>query len=228
MTYIIGISGNSGRINKELIEIISRRGWKVVYPKTRGSSSDLEEIFSEGIDLFIDFSHAELWPSVVQLCMKYKTALISGTTGISNISRDLQQLAAIAPVVHSSNFSTGIYYIKYLLSKLDVHFEDIRFEEEHHIHKKDAPSGTAIELCRYLNFPKSDVSVIRKGEEVGRHKIELSFDDQQIVIEHCARSKAMFAQGAVSLVPWLLKKNKGAYTMEHYMSEVKLCPLDTQ
>ena len=227
MTYTIGIAGKSGRINREIIDIASSKGWAIHYPRIRSSSADLEKVFLSGIDLFIDFSHADIWPSIAKLCTRYSIPLISGTTGISSIGQDLRDIAAKVPVVHSSNFSTGIYYIQYFLNKLDVQFDKISIEEEHHTHKKDAPSGTAIELCRYLKFPKNSVSVIRKGEEVGRHKIELSFDDQQIILEHRASSTAMFAQGAVSLVPWLLKKKKGAYTMEHYMSEVKLCPLDT-
>lgn len=227
MTRIVGISGKTGRINRELHKLLEARRLKVKVPNTNDKVISLRQIFEEGIDVFIDFSHPCLWSEIIKLCCEFKVPLISGTTGIHQLESSLKFCSRYIPVCHSSNFSSGIYYIKHFLKLLKVKFDNIDLHEEHHINKIDAPSGTALDLCDILKINPRDVDVVRQGDHIGKHKVSLSFDNQKLEIEHCATSKAMFAQGALDLVPWILEQEHGVYTMDHYMSEVKLCHLDT-
>ena len=104
-------------------------------------------------------------------------------------------------------------------------------EETHHIHKLDAPSGTAITLAegiaaqndRYKKWsmdPKTDdlkISAYREGEVPGTHSITYSSEVDEISIEHKANSRQGFALGAVIAAEWLQGK-KGIFSMKDVLN----------
>ena len=113
--------------------------------------------------------------------------------------------------------------------------------EEHHKHKKDHPSGTALMLGRgiaigkkedfyklvgkkYLNkktFPyskKINFSSIRKGEIVGNHKVLFSSGKETITLNHEAFDRALYSEGAFAAAKWLMNKKPGLYSMRDVLN----------
>ena len=228
MSMNIGLSGSSGRVNKEIIKIAHRRNFCVFIADKTSFPSTLEKVFQSNLDVFIDFSQAQAWPLIAHMSQTYKVPLISGTTGVQTLEADLKRLSNHIPVLHAKNFSLGIHLLKQFLRSLDILFDDINIEESHHKLKRDSPSGTAIDICQLLNVDPRKVKVTRRGEIIGDHEVSLKFDEQELKVVHRAFSRKMFALGAMRVVPWLLTKKKGTYTLENYLKEVKSCPLDIQ
>lgn len=224
----VGLSGSRGRVNQHLIDLIRKKGWRPVTSEAASSEQRLTEIFSNQIDVFVDFSNPIFWSHLVSFICDFKVPLISGTTAIETLSKDLSTLSAFSPVLHAKNFSSGIFFIKKFLRSLDISPDNINIEEVHHLYKRDAPSGTALDLCALLGVHGDKVKVTRQGDVVGDHTITLTFDNQILRLEHRALSRKMFALGAFNVIPWLVGKQKGNYTLDHYFNEVLLCPLDIQ
>jgi 4-hydroxy-tetrahydrodipicolinate reductase len=89
--------------------------------------------------------------------------------------------------------------------------------EAHHINKKDSPSGTARELEHLIKKAKPHMGVridsIREGEIVGEHTVTFDSDVDMIEITHSAKTRDIFAQGALEAANWLIGKKPGLYTM---------------
>ncbi|HET6396832.1 MAG TPA: dihydrodipicolinate reductase C-terminal domain-containing protein, partial [Pseudoxanthomonas sp.] len=100
-------------------------------------------------DAAIDFSLPEGFDPVLALCRARGRALVSGTTGLSQAQRDVLDAAAAAiPVLWASNFSVGVAVLHALVERAARALPgwDCDIVESHHVHKKDAPSGTALTL----------------------------------------------------------------------------------
>lgn len=227
MVKKIGLAGIHGRVNLELYQLAKKQGYQVITSSQQNAQRRCEEIFSQDIDIFIDFSSPDLWPVLMSFCKKFSIPLISGTTALPNLKEDLEELGKKIPVVHEKNFSVGIFALKKIVQYLKLFSTDLCVEELHHQYKKDLPSGTALDLCEILNLDPQSVQVTRAGDYVGTHRVKFQFDEQQISIEHEALTRRMFASGALKLAPWLRKKKNGVYTLDQYLNEVTLCPQDT-
>ena len=223
----IGLSGLHGRVNSELILLAESYNCEFITSSKETSQERCQQIFSQQLDLFIDFSCEQFWPTLKKYCLQYSTPLLSGTTAILGLDEDLIKLGEHIPVIHEKNFSLGIYALKKVVKYLKGLSHDISLEEIHHQGKKDAPSGTALDLCQILNSSPDQVHVSREGQNVGTHRVKFRFDEQQIFIEHEALSRQMFATSAVKVALWLRKQKKGVYTLDQYLKEVTLCPQDT-
>jgi 4-hydroxy-tetrahydrodipicolinate reductase len=96
-------------------------------------------------------------------------------------------------------------------------------KEIHHIHKLDAPSGTAITLAQTLaenhNIAKENLNIesIREGEVCGTHTIKYSSVVDDIEITHAAHNRKGFALGAVMAAHWLVGK-QGVFTMKDFIN----------
>ena len=93
---------------------------------------------------------------------------------------------------------------------------DVTIEETHHIHKKDAPSGTAKRIAEALNMPYEQVTYERIGETVGTHRAQFVTDMDEITLTHKALDRNLFADSAVQIAAWLVKREGGFYTMSDY------------
>lgn len=83
--------------------------------------------------------------------------------------------------------------------------------ERHHIHKKDAPSGTAKTLASYLKRP-IEIESVREGEIIGEHEIILESEYERMIVMHTAKDRAIFAAGALRFAKWLPTQSNGLYT----------------
>lgn len=185
------------------------------------SSEDEECSRLQDADVVIDFSHPTATEKYLQ--SGPLKPLVIGTTGHSlKQLKYIEQAATQVPILLSANFSTGMalclqaasFFGKELFGKA---FIDII--ETHHIHKKDAPSGTALSLAKaidpeFQNLPpeiprnKDQIHVhsIRSGEVIGEHTVIFEYQGERLILTHSVSSREPFARGA--LLGAQLLKNK--------------------
>jgi 4-hydroxy-tetrahydrodipicolinate reductase len=186
-------------------------------------------------DMVIDFSTPASVVDNIRRCFDYRLPVVVGTTGWD------ENTALVRKWCHeenqslftASNFGIGVnilYSLTGLLSRIVNNFEDydIRLEEIHHIHKLDAPSGTAIRLAEiilketerkkiWVNRPavspeELQVTSVREGEIPGIHTISCESDSDKLILRHEAKGRKGLAIGALLAAEWLLGK-KGFYGM---------------
>ena len=180
-----------------------------------------------GCDVLIDFTTPAALFSNIEACEKYGVAMVIGTTGLD--AREIgfiQQASKNIPIVFSSNMSLGVNVFFKLIEQASTYMKGsinkVHIEETHHVHKKDAPSGTAktmrdkVEKFSSVRIADEDVVSHRKGEVVGDHVIVYETPFDTLTISHHAKDRKMFAFGAVCAAHWLKdhKKQNGLYDME--------------
>lgn len=210
--YLIG---STGRMGKEILQIAKTLGDTCV----KGFSSKDDIVISSDAEVVIDFSSPETFSKALKQSVASKTAFVSGTTGLSaDQMRDLKDASAIIPVLWAANTSLGIQVVKNMLSSLkEIKDWDFHISEGHHIHKKDAPSGTAIvlknDLEQAIKKDIPDCTAIRGGGIFGEHTIHIMGPSETITIQHTALSRRLFAEGAINAANFLVGKSAGLYTM---------------
>ena len=140
--------------------------------------------------------------------------MVVGTTGwYGELDRVRQEVErAGTGLVFGANFSYGVnlfFQIARAAAPALQHGYSGHITERHHIHKKDAPSGTAVMLQRVLAqapATKLDITSEREGDIPGIHTLELSSSGDRIVLTHEAKSRRAFAEGAVLAAEWIVGK----------------------
>ena len=154
----------------------------------------------------IDFTTPAAFRANYKWIAEHFKAVVVGTTGWDDILGDVVAAfyAAGTPMIYSSNFSIGVNAVYAALEKVSDTLKGYGYiphiEETHHIHKLDAPSGTAKEMARIVGdhlCVKPDITSIREGEVTGKHVVKFKSDVDKIKISHEAFSRQGFAEGAV-------------------------------
>lgn len=218
-----------GRMGQAIEKIALERGHEIVIRK---DVEPLTEDLSQA-DVAIDFSHPNAAFDNIISCMQAGVPVVSGTTGWLD---RIEEAKAVCNEVHgaflyASNFSIGVnlfFNLNAYLARMMRHLKDydVEMEETHHIHKLDAPSGTAISLAEGI-MEQSDknswslekgskkelfIGVKREGEVPGTHIVRYGSKVDSIEIKHTAHSRTGFALGAVVASEWLLGK-EGVFSM---------------
>ena len=180
---------------------------------------------SKGKGALIDFSSPEGTRQALSSAKQAGWALVVGTTGLDEaVLRELDSASKEIPIVVSSNMSIGVNIMLALLDlaskKLPKDFS-VEMTEAHHVHKKDAPSGTALMLAkqvassRPLDFTalSKSIKVIREGEIVGDHSVVFTGAEEVVEIRHHAKSRDIFAQGALVAARFAVSAKPGKYSM---------------
>jgi 4-hydroxy-tetrahydrodipicolinate reductase len=174
-------------------------------------------------DVIIDFSSNTGLSASMLLASRCDAALLVGTTGLSQESLDaLQRHSASRAVMVTPNTSLGVAAVAMVARDLAKRLGPAyraSIVESHHIHKKDAPSGTAKKLAQALRDGGNDLSddqihAIRAGDIVGTHTIMLAGLGEVIELTHRATTRNLFAFGALRCAAWLSDKPAGMYSME--------------
>jgi len=210
-----GVVGFSGRMGREIIETFKERGHELVY------RLDLESEFVDGEpQVILDFSRPEAVKKTVEVCRKYKAALVIGTTGLSDKELDMiKELSKEVPVIQSYNFSVGVHAMRKIVKLLSDILKDwdVEIVEAHHKFKKDAPSGTAILLKKAVDR-EIPIHSIRVGGIPGDHLVIFGNVGEILEIKHRALSRKTFALGALKAAEFLLNvKKPGMYDFEEVM-----------
>lgn len=220
-----------GRMGKIIDEIALRRGHEVV---ARLKETPTAENLNNP-DVVIEFSLPEVAFDNIKACLENKIPVICGTTGWLERKSEVEQLAVEneTAFLYGSNFSLGVNLFFALNEKLaglmkNVDEYSCQLEEIHHIHKLDAPSGTAISLAEGIikNNDKFDawkleetqekqlgIFAIRENEVPGTHSVYYRSEVDEIEIKHTAYNRNGFALGAVVAAEWI-KDKKGNFTMK--------------
>lgn len=181
-----------------------------------------------GAEVAIDFSHAAAVKRNVTACVKAGVALVEGSTGWSEQRAEIEKIVAEGngAFLFGANFSIGVnlfYRIAAYSAELFAKFPEYEtfVEEQHHSRKLDAPSGTALKIKDIVaEHIKKDFSITatRAGNIPGTHRVGFDGPADQILLEHTARSREGFAQGAITAAEWIVGK-KGFYEFTDVMDE---------
>lgn len=223
-----------GRMGKTIEKIAEKRGHKIVLTVDHDGAYDLS-----GVDVAIDFSVPEAAVNNISNCLKTNVPVVSGTTGWLAHYDEMMDLCKErnGSFIYASNFSVGVnvfFELNRKLAEMMQQFDGykVSLKEVHHIHKVDAPSGTAISLAedilkmndQYKNWSlegkKEDalpIYALRENEVPGTHTVTYSSAIDIIKIEHEAHSREGFALGAVLAAEWLVDK-KGVFGMKDVLA----------
>lgn len=236
----ITVTGRTGRMGQSVITAIGAEPEAILH-STHDAGEDLATAL-EGSEAVIDFTLPALTDELVEKALASKTPLVIGTTGHSDEQRStIRAASAGIPIVHASNFSTGVNLLFHLTRKaaaiLGNDAFDIEVTEMHHRHKVDAPSGTARTLLEILNEetqtsyeddivhgrfgltgprPSRQIGMhtLRGGDVVGDHTVMFAAEGERFELTHKASSRMTFASGAVRAALWLRNQKPGLYDMQ--------------
>jgi len=190
--------------------------------------SDNPDDIKEG-DVLIEFTAPEPTMEHLNYALKHKKAVVIGTTGLSEdqIGR-IREASKKIPIVFSPNMSIGVNLlfklVKEAAEKLSKDY-DVRIVEAHHTHKKDSPSGTAKKLAEVIKEASgrevSDIKAIREGEIVGDHKVTFESSVDTIELSHSAKTRDIFAKGALEAAKFIAGKKPGLYDMQDVLEEAQ-------
>lgn len=232
----IGLLGY-GKMGKAIDEIAASRSIEVVW---RIGSKELAALSPETIrqaDVVIEFTRPEAAFQHVMLCLKAGVPVVCGTTGWQEQLPEAEEFCrqTNGSLLWASNFSVGVnllFAVNHFLALLMANRPEytVSLTETHHIHKLDAPSGTAITLAndviaagdRYQSWQllpakllpeQLPITALRQGEVPGTHQLVWQSDIDEISIEHKAHSRMGFASGALLAAEWLQNK-RGVFRMK--------------
>lgn len=179
------------------------------------AASELDDALS--CDAIVDFSHPDNLPDLLDAALKASIPLILATTGYTQLQKKMiaaaAQRIAICP---EANFSSGIMQMKRMLRLVAKDYEEAIVTEVHHVHKKDRPSGTALQLQEVLLQENPDMKVrirsVRMKEICGIHSVQLQSGDERIVLTHVAETRIPFAAGAYHAAEKIIGKAPGIYS----------------
>lgn len=165
-------------------------------------------------DAVIDFTTPEAVLANIAGCVAARKPMVVGTTGwYGELDRVRQEIErADTGFVFGANFSYGVnlfFQIARAAAPALHHGYAGHITERHHVHKKDAPSGTAIALQRGLaqvSGVQLEITSEREGDVPGIHALELSAAGDRMVLTHEVKSRRTFAEGAVLAAEWIVGK----------------------
>lgn len=226
-----------GKMGKTIEELAIAQGDFVVCKIA--NSDDLPKIKHHHPDVAIEFTNPDSAFENIYYCLNNEIPVVSGTTGWLDKYEDVKSICKEknGAFFYASNFSLGVnlfFHFNQYISKIMSEYTDyeVKIEETHHIHKKDAPSGTAISLSEYISnaYPnlngwtvneeeKDKINIIshRKEEVPGTHVVRYASDIDDMEFTHIAKGRAGFAKGALMAAKWLIRK-KGVFGMSDMMN----------
>jgi len=222
--------GAAGRMGKTVLDLAQRD--REIEIAARCDLGDSIELAMKNCDVAIDFSRADSVDEICRGALQHGKSLVIGTTGHSQQQRKtIEQTAHSVPIVLASNFSVGVNVLFWLTQKaaelLGSDF-DPEIVETHHQMKKDAPSGTAktlAEILQPLRNTRIPIESIREGDVVGEHTAIFRGPGERLELTHRARSREIFALGALRAAKWITKKSPGLYSMQDVLG-LRTCSRD--
>ncbi len=246
----VGLVGSTGRVGNLLIDsllhddVLPLSAVHVFDEIKRDLPSDVlvtnsMKALLENCDVVIDFSAPVATQTLCEAALENPTPLVIATTGFSEHQNNLMKEASTKmPVLYASNMSAGIALLKQLVEQVSRTLQDFDIEivEQHHKHKVDAPSGTALTLGEFaakgrgLDLDavrvsgrdgqigartKDEIAVmaLRGGDIVGRHTVGFYNDGEFLELNHTATSRETFSKGAIRAAKWLVNQESGFYSI---------------
>lgn len=239
-----------GKMGKAIEAVAVARGHEVVLRVTGANAGTAPT----GADVAIEFSTPDQALANMDLCLDHDVPVVVGTTGWYDKMNAVRKQVGDkkGSLLWASNFSIGVNLFfrvnRMLAGLMDTRPEyAAHIDEIHHIHKLDAPSGTAITLARDIDLKTKGYSGFelkegapgaedgkseknsaenkpvpiyseRKGEVTGKHAVSWTSGNDRIVISHEAFDRSGFAVGAVIAAEWLVGK-QGFFNMDDVLDQ---------
>ncbi len=182
------------------------------------------DVLVRDADVVIDFSLPDGTLRVLQAVGDHAIPLVCGVSGLDpqQVAR-LAATAATVPVVYDRNMSLGVAVLNRAVrdaaASLGTDFE-IAISEVHHVHKVDAPSGTALKLGETIAAARGEqgtgsisFSSERRGEVPGDHEVVMRSPTERLTFAHSVTTRDVFAAGAVRAARWVIGQPPGTYGM---------------
>jgi 4-hydroxy-tetrahydrodipicolinate reductase len=220
------IHGASGRMGQALLRLAADDArFDVVAAVSRsGAASGATPAFAAArlaevpaFDVAIDFSLPEAFDPLLALCRTRGAALVSGTTGLTPAQRDALDAAGHdIPLVWAANYSLGVAVLAELVRRAAQALPgwDADCLEAHHVHKKDAPSGTALALGKAVaegRGAEPHYASVRAGDIVGEHTVQFTGAGERLEFTHRATNRDIFARGALEAAARIRGRAPGRY-----------------
>ncbi len=185
---------------------------------------DLGEMVAAA-DVVIDFSLPEGTEMVLEAVVRHGKPLVCGVTGLNE-----SQLALLVgasdkvPLVFDRNMSLGIAVleksVREAAASLGADFA-VRVSEVHHVHKKDAPSGTALKLGEAIASSRGETGtgavqfeIERRGDIPGDHEVTMASTTEKLTFAHSVTTRQVFVDGALAAAAWVIGKAPGRYSIQ--------------
>ena len=194
-----------------------------------GRGDDLNALV-RAADVVIDFSLPDGTAEVLEAVLRQEKPLVCGVSGLNDTQMArLDEVARDVPLVYDRNMSLGIAVlersVREAAASLGTDFA-VEISEVHHLHKKDAPSGTALKLGEAVAEARGEqgtgsVSFAseRRGEVPGDHEVVMRSATEMLTFAHSVTSRQVFADGAVRAGRWVVGQKPGRYTMRDVLFE---------
>ena len=224
-----------GKMGHAIEQIARSRGHEIVSIIDVNNPEEFESEAFRSADVAFEFSAPSVALAYYRKAFAASVPVVSGTTGWLEHLSEIQEACRNGQTFfYASNFSLGVNiffalnkYLAGIMNQFPAY--DVKMEETHHIHKLDAPSGTAITLAEDI-FARLDrkkaweegrepsaggigIKAIRRDEVPGIHTVQYESDVDTITITHDAKSRMGFALGAVIAAEFTCGK-KGFLTMQ--------------
>ena len=228
------LAGSSGRMGHELTSLAQTDPHLhiVACINSKSPLSCLKTQFMsdrDAFDILVDFSDQVCTNDLIQFADQCNKPMLVGTTGLTDSTMEkIRESSTKIPILVASNTSTAIALMHRLVEQaasLLGSTHQIGLEEVHHVHKKDAPSGTARSLARSMRIhcsaaPSDDqVTSIRRDDVPGTHTVSFTSGEDQLAIQHSAMSRSLFARGAIEMARWLVRMPPGLYGPEDWLEQ---------
>jgi 4-hydroxy-tetrahydrodipicolinate reductase len=253
----LAVTGAGGRMGRRIVALAHGRDFEVVAALEAAGNLSLGQdagvlaglgtigvAVSEDVsgkpEVMIDFSLPLGTLRWAKYCGENLVPLVVGTTGLTEQQKQiLRQAAQKTAVLMGANMSLGVNLLfklaEEVAGKLSNDY-DIEVVETHNRFKRDAPSGTALEMARHMaaarQWPWPDCMVhgregkeslrrentigmhaVRGGDIVGEHSIVFSALGETVELRHQAHSRDTFVRGALHAAQWLVQQEPGMYSM---------------
>ncbi|MBN1766445.1 MAG: 4-hydroxy-tetrahydrodipicolinate reductase [Sedimentisphaerales bacterium] len=254
----IGVTGAVGRMGRRIIALAEEAGDLQVVAALEVAGHELlgqDAGLTAGVkklnvaiseqpqvkpDVMIDFSLPASTEKWIDYCGENGIAMVIGTTGLSEAHQEkMRQAGHKTAVLWGANMSLGVNLLFKLVAEVAASLPDdydMEIVEAHHRFKRDAPSGTALELARKMAQARGwpwpaclvhgregkdalrqektiGMHAVRGGDIVGEHSVMFSALGETVSLGHRAHSRDTFVRGALQAARWLKGKQPGLYSM---------------
>ena len=222
-----------GKMGKSVAALAPQRGFNVVGVLDGESNRDRQGITAENLkdaDVAVDFTTSEAVVENIRHLAALGCDMVVGTTGwmdrIDEVRRAVE--SAGTGMVYGANFSIGVqlfYRTAQAMARIFAGYPAYEpyIMESHHRFKKDAPSGTALELKRQvqpaLGSREVSVASVRAGYIPGAHEFGFDSEGDTVILRHTARTRQGFAEGALYAARWVVGK-RGVFSFAEILNTV--------
>jgi 4-hydroxy-tetrahydrodipicolinate reductase len=210
----------SGKTGSLVAEIARERGHEIRVLRSRdnANASALTPEYLNDVDVAVDFTTPQAVTLNIEACVRAGKNMAVGTTGWYGELPKIRALVESAGtgLLYATNFSIGVNLFLEIARTSAAALKRGYFGqifERHHMHKKDAPSGTALsiqEILKQASGTEVEITSFREGEVVGMHEVVFESAHDDVYLCHDAKSRGGFAEGAVRAAEWIAGK-QGVY-----------------